>query len=342
VPSRFLQRLAAVAGKERWSAALGRGTRFVELARALDAPGRPARPVGRPEPKPPREARPRALSVTEIELWLRDPYSIYARHVLRLRPLDPIDTPPGARDRGIIVHGAIGDFTVQYKDRLPDNVVGELLRLGEQHFSVLEDFPDAQAFWWPRFKRIAGWFANFEAKRRPGIARIDAEINGTLDIPLKDRVFTLRSRADRIEHRTDGRYAILDYKTGRVPTAPQVKSGLEPQLTLEGAILRAGCFGEIPKGASIAEFLYVSMRGVNPPAEEKPIEWKDTTPDMESDNALRKLTGLIAKFDNPDTPYRSRERPMFMRRTEGDYDHLARVREWSLSGGEVDGEEGTE
>lgn len=342
VPSRFLQRLAAVAGETRWAAALDRGTRFVELARALDAPARPARPVARPEPKPPREARPRGLSVTEIELWLRDPYSIYARHVLRLRALDAIDTPPGARDRGIVVHGAIGDFTVQYKDRLPEDVVGELLRLGEQHFSVLEDFPDARAFWWPRFKRIAGWFANFETKRRPGIARIDAEIRGKLEIPLKDRVFTLSSRADRIEHRTDGRYAILDYKTGRVPTAPQVKSGLEPQLTLEGAMLRAGRFGEIPAGASIAEFLYVSMRGVNPPADEKPIEWKDTNPDAESDKALRNLTGLIARFDDPETPYRSRERPMFMRRSEGEYDHLARVREWSLSGGESDGEEAPE
>ena len=71
-----------------------------------------------------------------------------------------------------------------------------------------------------------------------------------------------------------------------MPTAPQVKSGLAPQLTLEGAILRAGRFGEIPKGASIAEFVYVALRGVNPPGEEKPIEWKDTTPDAEADTAL--------------------------------------------------------
>ena len=42
---------------------------------------------------------------------------------------------------------------------------------------------------------------------------------------------------------------------------------------------------------------------------------------------------LLKRFTDPDTGYASRERPMFMGRGGGDYDHLARVREWSLSGG---------
>ena len=332
VASRFVQRLAAVAGEPRWSAAIERGARYVALSRMLDTPEHPARPLARPEPKPPRHVRPSSLSVTEIELWLRDPYSIYARHILGLRPLDEIDTPPGARDRGNIIHGAIGDFTAAFKDKLPDDVVGELIKLGDQHFAALEDFPDARAFWWPRFQRIARWFADFEARRRGTLKQLDAEISGTLEIPLKDHVFRLRARADRIEHRNDGRYAILDYKTGQMPTAPQVKSGLAPQLSLEAAILRAGRFGTIPKGASIAELIYVSLRGVDPPGQEKPIEWKDTTPDAVADLAASRLAAVVAKFDDPDTPYRSRERPMFMRRNPGDYDHLARVKEWSLSG----------
>jgi ATP-dependent helicase/nuclease subunit B len=342
VASRLVQRLAAVGGEARWQGALARGARYVELARKLDAPTQPPRAVTRPEPTPPRAARPTSLSVTEIELWLRDPYSIYARHVLGLRPLDAVDTPPGARDRGTVVHGAIGEFTAQFKDKLPDDIVAELLRLGERHFSSLEDFPDARAFWWPRFQRIARWFADFETRRRSEILKLDAEIHGTLEIPIKDRLFTLRSRADRIEHRADGRYAILDYKTGQVPTPPQVKSGLAPQLTLEGAILRAGRFGTIPAGASIAEFLYIALRGVNPPGEPRPITWKDSTPDAEADMALRRLAAVVAKFDDPDTPYRSRERPMFLRRGPGDYDHLARVKEWSLFGDADDGEASVE
>ena len=202
VASRFVQRLAAVAGEARWQGALERGERYLAWARSLDAPALQKRsPCTRPEPKPPRAARPKSLSVTEIELWLRDPYSIYARHILRLRPLDPVDTPPGARDRGTVVHGAIGVFTERYKDALPDNALEELLRLGEEHFARLDDVPDAKAFWWPRFLRIAHWFAEFESARRKDVARLDAEVRGTLEIPLPDGVFTLRARADRIEHR---------------------------------------------------------------------------------------------------------------------------------------------
>jgi ATP-dependent helicase/nuclease subunit B len=333
VPSRFIQRLAAVAGTERWQAALQRGDAYLSWARALDRPEGTPRPVPRPEPKPARAARPRSLSVTEIETWLRDPYSIYARHVLRLQPFDAIDVPPGARDRGTVIHGAIGKFTVAFKDALPNDVVGELIKFGQQAFAVLEDFPEARAFWWPRYERIARWFVDFEMQRRADTAAISAEAGAKLEIPLGSRTFTLRTRADRIEHLRDGGYAILDYKTGRPPSPSQVSSGLTPQLTLEGAILRAGGFEGIPAGASIAEILYVTLRGGDPAGEIRSITFDDGTPDTKSDEALRKLTELVTKFEDESVGYLSKERPMFMRRGGGDYDHLARVKEWSLTSG---------
>jgi ATP-dependent helicase/nuclease subunit B len=338
VPSRFIQRLKAVVRDERWHAALARGENYLRWARTLDRPLAKPQPVTRPEPRPKRDVRPTSLSVTEIETWLRDPYSIYARHILRLQPLDAIDTPPGARDRGTVIHEAIGKFTTQFKDALPEDPVAELIRLGEAEFAKLEDFPEAKAFWWPRYLRIARWFADFETRRRANLAAISAEAPATLEIPIGERSFTLRTRADRIEHLLEGRYAILDYKTGRPPTASQVSSGLTPQLTLEGAILRAGRFENIPAGASIAEFVYVGLRGGDPPGEPRVIEFKGTTPDAKSDEALAKLTALVTRFEDEAQGYLSKERPMFMRRGGGDYDHLARVREWSLTGGEADDE----
>ena len=110
VASRFVQRLAAVAGEQRWNAAIARGETYLAYARRLDSPNA-VRAAARPRPKPPIEARPKQLSVTEIEHWLRDPYTIYAKHILRVAPLDAVDTPPGARDRGTVMHGAIGEFT---------------------------------------------------------------------------------------------------------------------------------------------------------------------------------------------------------------------------------------
>src|SRR6202035_3840900 len=102
VPSRFIQRLAAVAGA-RWKPVLERGDNYLAWARQLDRLERVV-PAPQPAPKPPRAARPKSLSVTEIEDWLRDPYTIYAKHILRLRLLDAVDTEPGAAERGTIIH----------------------------------------------------------------------------------------------------------------------------------------------------------------------------------------------------------------------------------------------
>jgi ATP-dependent helicase/nuclease subunit B len=339
VASRFVQRLAAVAGP-RWETARQQGEKYLAWARALDRPDAAPRPCRRPTPRPPTAARPTRLSVTEIEHWLRDPYTIYAKHILRLIPLDLIDTPPGAADRGTVIHGAIGDFTLAFAKGLPDDVLGQLLALGTRHFAPLEEFPEARAFWWPRFERIARWFADWEVKRRAQVETVLAEIRGELTIPLGSRTFHLSARADRIERLSGSDYAILDYKTGRVPTMPQVATGLSPQLTLEGAILRAGQFADIPPGASIAGLVYVSLRGGDPGGEEKSIDFKDSTPDQQADRALQKLGEVARRFEDPATPYRSRERPMWQGRAYGDYDHLARVREWSLSGGVEDAEAG--
>jgi ATP-dependent helicase/nuclease subunit B len=331
VSSRFLQRLAAVAGAERWKEAQARGARYTDYARALDHPEKIS-PVARPQPVPPPEARPSRLSVTDIENWLRDPYTIYAKHVLRLFPLEAIDTPPGAADRGTFIHDAIGEFTKTFADALPADVARELTSLGKKHFAPLEDFEEARAFWWTRFLRIADWFGGWERARRSGAEKIFAEISGKLPIPLGKTEFLLTARADRIERRTDGSYAILDYKTGQPPTEPQVRSGLAPQLTLEAAILRHGGFPRIAPG-SVSEIGYVRLKGGDPPGEPKTITLKDGTPDSSADTALQRLTGIALKFLVDGEPYRSLVHPMW-KRHYGDYDHLARVKEWSASGGE--------
>src|ERR1019366_8566541 len=150
VTSRFVQRIAALAGP-RWDNVLKRGNEYLELARALDHPGQ-VKSAERPAPKPKVEARPARLSVTAIEDWLRDPYTIYARTILRLQPLDAVDPPPGARDRGTVIHGAIGDYTKLFAQKPPADPMKELLALGETQFSALADYPEARAFWWPRFE----------------------------------------------------------------------------------------------------------------------------------------------------------------------------------------------
>ena len=336
VRSRFVQRLAAVAGETRWKQALQRGARYTDYARALDHPAKVS-PMPRPQPVPPPDARPSQLSVTDIENWLRDPYTIYAKHVLRLFPLDAIDTPPGAADRGTFIHEAIGEFTKKHADALPADVERALTELGKKHFEPLKDFEEARAFWWTRFLRIAGWFEGWERERRDGASKIFAEMSGKHAIPLGKTEFVLTARADRIERRADGSYALLDYKTGQPPTDAQVRSGLAPQLTLEAAILRAGGFPEIPAASSVSEIAYVRLKGGDPPGEPKSVKIEDGTPDSYADLALQKLASIAQRFLVDGEPYRSLVHPMW-KMHYGDYDHLARVKEWAASGGESEDE----
>src|SRR5262249_30288335 len=187
--------------------------------------------------------------------------------------------------RGNLVHNAIGDFTRRFAEALPPDAVAELLRFGTERFGPLEDFPEARAFWWPRFKRIAEWFVGWDAVRRADLAKSHAEIGGEITIPLRDHGFRLAARADRIDQTTSGAYVIVDYKTGEVRTEKQVRAGFAPQLTLEAAILRNGGFPEIPRG-SVAALVYVQLKGGEPAGEEVPIDFKDGTPDGQADRAL--------------------------------------------------------
>jgi len=338
VASRFLHRLEAVAGHAAWEAATAKGAHYVRLAEELDRPDK-VTPIAQPEPRPPRATRPQRLSVTAIEDWLRDPYTIYAKYILRLDALDPVDMPLSAADRGSAIHDAIGEFTREFATRLPEQPADMLRQIGTRYFAPLMERPEARALWWPRFQRIATWFAEWESARRDNIETIDAEIMGEITIPLdNERSFRLIARADRIERRRDGSYAILDYKTGQPPTAKQVRMGLSPQLTLEAAILREGGFPSIPGGGSVGELVYVRLSGNNPPGEERSLELKirpgDTPqpPDQAANYAREQLEILIRKFEDENEPYRSLNLPMWSNRY-GTYDDLARIKEWSAAGG---------
>jgi ATP-dependent helicase/nuclease subunit B len=334
VTSRFVQRIGALAGEAHWNNVRARGNIYLDYARALDHPAQ-VKAAHRPAPTPPLAARPTKLPITAIEDWLRDPYTVYAKYILRLHPLDAVDTLPGARDRGVVIHSAIGDYTKLFAKAAPDDPLKELLALGEKHFAPLADYPEARAFWWPRFERIARWFTQWDLIRRDGITALHAEIGGALVFPVGKREFTLTGIADRIERRADGSYAIIDYKTGAARTEKQVRTGLAPQLTLEAAILRDGGFKEIVASA-ISEITYVTLKGGEPAGKELTITFKEGTPDTQAGRALVRLKEVAAKFEDETKPYLSLLHPMW-KTHYGSYDHLARVKEWSLTGGADEG-----
>ncbi len=315
VASRWLQRLEQLTRGLGLSEALAPTTDYPALAaRLVDVPL--ATRLERPAPRPPADVRPKRLSVTEIETWLRDPYAIYARHVLRLRPLEALDESVGALERGRVLHKALELF-IQDGGGSTEQLIALADRLFEEG-----GIPKAVlAVWRPRFGGAARAFVDFEQERRGAIAASHLEKKGTLELDG----FTLTGIADRIDVLVGGRAVILDYKSGAMPSQKQVQQLLSPQLPLEAAMLAEDGFGI---GKFIAEALvYFSLAGEKQARKPRDIE----NPVTLADEAVAQLRRRIAWFNQKDTPYRPRVKP-YRADIAGDYDHLARVREWSASG----------
>lgn len=329
VPSRWLARLGAfLAGQ---GAHLARHP-AAAWATALDRPrdDRPM-PAAAPQPRPAAALRPRKLSVTEIETLLADPYAIYARHILRLRPLDPLEQETDALDYGKLVHRGLEFFLRDAGAAWPPNARDRLREAMDLALSEAGVRRAVFEWWGPRLRRIADWVAEQESERRCRRAplRIASEIKG--EWPLAGRDFMLSGRADRIEKLADGSLAILDYKTGAPPSQAQVDAGFAPQLPLEAAMAQAAAFGPDLAGR-VAELTYWHLTGGFQPGSAQALFKGDA--DRIADavaTAEAKLRDLIAAFDDPDRAYLSAPHPGRAPRFS-DYGQLARRAEWDVSG----------
>ncbi|MFT3810015.1 MAG: double-strand break repair protein AddB [Micropepsaceae bacterium] len=320
--SRFLLRLTALA--EGCGAPIPRDG-VLDLARGIDASERP-RPAPRPMPRPPHAARPRGLSVTQIETWVRDPYAIYAREVLGLKKLDAIAEPLGARDRGNIIHKAFELFAE--RRRWPDDPYEALVACGREAFGGLLDAPDVRAFWWPRYLRAARFLAEAETEWATTRAHTLAEVKEVHH--FTDIDFKLTGKPDRIDRLTNGGVRVIDYKTGGIPSKKQIEAFMAPQLPLLAAMARAGAFGAEMKGPP-AELVYAHISGGK--VDGKMVELPDA--EATTDELERRLKERVVKFDDTATPYAPRV-AMEKIRYPSDYDHLSRFAEW---GEAAEGEE---
>jgi ATP-dependent helicase/nuclease subunit B len=332
VPARWLTRLETMLA--------GQGTALprhpaASWVRALDQPAEGPRPVRPPRPCPPVALRPRKLSVTEIETWLRDPYAIHARHVLGLVALKPLEEATDAADYGILVHAGMRHFFAEHGIRWPADAQSQLRRAIARALAEA-GLREAMVAWWaPRLERIADWVARIEAERRsvrPPVA-IAAEVGGAYELGRPGGVFRLTGRADRIERWGNGGLAILDYKTGMPPSQKEVDAGLAPQLLLEAAMAEAGAFGPTLTGA-VEELTYWHLTGGFHAGESRPLFKADAGAIAAATAEAREaLCQLIDTYDAPDRCYLSQPQPGFAPRFS-DYAQLARVAEWAAAGDE--------
>ncbi len=325
VPSRWLNRVLNLltglpdqGGPEAVADMIERGRTWLDWADELDRAPRVA-PAKRPSPRPPVISRPSQLSVTEIKTLIRDPYAIYAKHVLRLRPLDPLLKEPDALLRGTAIHDFLEAFiryTADHPDKLTEDV---FLRFAEAQLAADVSWPAARRLWLARLARTVDSFLAEERARRD-IAWPN-KLEASLKYPLAELGFTLTGRADRIDMDETGALHIYDYKTGAPPTKSQ-QARFDKQLLIEAAIAEEGGFPEVaPAIVAEAVFLRVGGPGANVPA-----------PLAEEPGAkvLAELRELIVAYQSESQGFTARR--MLEKDTDtGQFDHLARFGEWDRS-----------
>ncbi len=308
----------------------------LDWVRALDDPGKP-QAAPRPAPRPPVEHRPRKLAVTRVETLVRDPYAVWARDILKLFSLDRPDEPVDARARGTAIHAAFETFAKRYPGELPEDSAAIFERL---YLEALNDagIPKAALAREQALAReAAAWVAEMEVRRRAGGVTIAVEQKGALTLEIGGKPFELTAKTDRIEITVGGAGHILDYKTGKAPSKKMVETGFSPQLTLTAAILAYGRFEGISRRLTPGEMTYIEVTGRKPAGREE-VRVEAVDGKTKADAALEGLIRLIERYDDLNAPYLSRTAPQFVKAYAGDYDHLARVFEWSTSGDDEGGE----
>lgn len=336
VASRFLQRVDALADRAESAALRARGYRWLTLARLLDKPAS-SRPLARPAPAPPLDLRPTSLSVTRIETLRRDPYAIYAERILKLEPLAAVDFAIGPSEQGTGVHEALAELVRQWPDgSRPAGMREALMAEARRQLAPFFADPAWRVFRWPALEAGLDYVLAYEEGRRDALTKVFGETRGRLVFDLADTSsFTLTAEADRIEIDRNGRARIVDYKTGQPPSPKQIGLGLASQLTLEAAMARRGAFPEI--GAVEADSgIYIKLGG---PEGGKIVEAPKNGADFAAlaEEHFAGLAQLLSSYRNPAQGYPSRALAQFITRA-GDFDHLARVKEWSASGGGAEDE----
>lgn len=314
IASRFVLRLQAMLG------GIDRDDDIVAMATAIDAANAPPQLSHRPAPRPSAEYRPKIVSVTEVDRLKSDPFGFYARRILRLRTLDPVEASPSPAWRGTLVHDV---FDKWFKEdaldpaKLNDRVVAL--------FSEPGMHPVLRALWQPRLTEAMTKMGELVAEdASAGRTVIATETQGSIVVAG----VRLEGRADRIDRISD-ELAIVDYKTGAAPTAKTVAAGFSMQLGLLGLIADGGGFAGVSGLPTVFEYWSLQKdkdgrlgKRVSPLGSGKnriePGDLIETTRKQFVIAAGRWLTG--------DDPFTALLHPDYAR--HNDYEQLMRKQEW--------------
>ena len=323
VPSRWINRLVNLldglseqSGPEALRAMRARGQVWLSRAAILSRPEASIPRAPRPSPQPPVRDRPTALSVTQIKTLIRDPYAIYARYILGLKPLDPLTPILDNRLRGIVYHKILEEFIGAKPDAADPMALDQFLTIAQTTLETWCSSAALRALWYSRLETYAPLFLRQEV-RRQAAGKLGL-IEGVGRLVVKGPEFTLTAKADRIDLTNDGEAIIYDYKTGTLPNK-SVQQHFDKQLLLEAAMMAQGGFEKLGRRTVAgAQFLGIrdSLPVVDAPLEDNPPE-----------QVWAEFTALITNWTDPALGYTARQ-AHFKRDDPSPYDHLSRFGEW--------------
>ncbi len=321
IPSRWWLRLQAVIGQEAMQAS---GHHWATWGAQLFAGEQdPQKILGVPLAIPPLAARPAELYATRIETLMRDPYQVYASRILKLKPLPPIDDELQVREFGNAVHKALELYINRHPEVTPPYALELLLAEGKHTLQEHFHHPQVEAFWWPKFIRVAQWYVEEEQRRRAaGMQRQTAEQEAERHLQAAGRQYCVRARIDRVEQYPDG-VLLVDYKTGTVPKVADVHQGVACQMLVEAWIVAQDAGAQ-----AIREPEYWKLSGTGSESKPRPIFGKSKREDYirHTGEQLEKLLGFFAQAE---TPYRICPDPE-LAPEHNDYEHLERRAEWMM------------
>jgi len=322
IPSRWLNRITnllkglGLEGINHLNEMKIRGDFWLNLAKVIEEPNQPLPPAERPSPIPPVATRPKKLSVTQIETLIRDPYSVYARHVLKLKSLKSLKKQPSALLRGNVMHEIMQNFSEHTKNNHKLINHSELIKISNRIFIKEVPWPATRLIWQTRFEKAIPLFIEAEKLRRQNANPLFFEHPGSTF--LSDVGITLTAIADRIDKNDSNELLIYDYKSGKPPTIKQLEI-FHKQLLLEALIAENGGFRDIPN-TRVASICYISLNNSYPNTEK--IITRDEITKIENE-----ISQLIDYYKSHNTGFTARLR-MEKIDVTSDYDHLSRYGEW--------------
>lgn len=313
--SRFIERLAAFLAVHGIAERALHAPHYLAWAHALYAA--PAyEPASPPRPCPPASRRPQAMAASALDYLTTDPYTLYARYVLGLRELDPLDAEPEARELGTLVHEAmrlLGDYWNQHGQPADEAALDRILQQALAPFAARAE---ARLFWHQRLSRTLAYVNEREGERRLASPHVAVEAPITRPLDLGDSTLTLHGRMDRLETGPQGA-RIGDYKTGEAPKPKAVMEGQALQLLAYALLLEI-------EGEPIGGIDYWELPAGRRPGTIHAIEGEA----LREADLLARLHETLTQFMDPATPLLARPTGASERFTNP-YDGLTRYDEWA-------------